>query len=122
MELIDRAQAHIVRMDVVVRAAEIKWGLMGSLETLVPPELAAKFQTQWGKLSEAVMANAYEDIMLLADGVVRGIWAMERVAVLAGSEVQGLSPIGLGTSVMAPIEVVSEYVPSGLPMDQPIPF
>ena len=121
MTLQHRSQAHLNRMDWVVRAAEIKWGMMGGLESLVPPNLAAKFALQWGRLSEAIMANAHEDVIVLADGVVRGIWALERVAVLAGAEPSPLPGIGLETPLMAP-ERVSEYVPSGLPMDQEIPW
>ena len=121
MELQDRAQKYLERMDYIVRAAEIKWGIMFGLSALVPAELAAKFQTQWEKLSAAIMASDHEGVIVLTDGVVRGVWALEKAALDSGATPLGLSPIGLGVAVMPP-EKVSEYVPSGLPMDQEIPF
>jgi len=125
MELMERAQRHLERMDIVVRASEIKWGVMvpggAGLLGMVPPELAAKFNTQWDKLSDAITNSRHEDVIVLADGVVRGIWALERVVVLGGMEPSPLLSIGLGAAP-APTEKPSEYVPSGLPMDQEIPW
>lgn len=121
MELNERAQSYLERMDYVVRAAEIKWGIMFGLEALVPAELAAKFKTQWNHLSEAVMTNDYEGIITHADGVVRGVWALERMAIQSGQEPLVLPPIGLGVKPMPP-EKEPEYKPSGLPMDQELGF
>ena len=122
MELQERAQKHIERMDYVVRTSEIKWGMMFGLSALVPLELAAKFDLQWQKLSEAIMDSRHEDVVMLSDGVIRGVWALEKVAVLNGHEPLPLSPIGLGVAVMASNEVVGEYVPSGKPMDEELGF
>lgn len=125
MELQERAQKHLERMDIVVRAVEIKWGLMnlgaGGVEQLVPSELAAKFQAQWDKLSSAVTEQRYEDVILLSDGVVRGVWAMDKAAMAAGHEPGALLPIGAGLAPL-PEPKQSEYVPSGRPMDEAIPF
>ena len=123
MSLQERAQRHIERMDIVVKAAEIKYGLLAGITAEpVPPELAAKFDAQWQKLSEAIMDSRHEDVIVLADGVVRGIWALDRFVVLAGADPLALSPIGLETHVMASNEVVGEYVASGLPLDQELGF
>lgn len=115
MELMDVAQYHLKRMDLVVRASEIRWGMFGALEQLVPPELAAKFQTQWQKLTAAVMESRHEDVCVLADGVIRGIWALENRAIIDGHTPLNLSPIGL--VVVSIPEEKSEYVPSGKPMN-----
>ncbi len=123
MELNDRAQAYLQRMDLVVRAAEIKWGILFALERLVPPELAAKFQAQWQKLSGAVMAKDYDEVIVHADGVIRGVWALEKVALEMGHVPEALSGIGLGVPVMLSEEdVIREYVESGRPMDEELGF
>ncbi len=117
MNLIDREIAHLTRMDFVVRTCEIKWGLMFGITRLVPPELAAKFDLQWLKLSEAIMLKDHEGVMMLSDGVIRGIWAMERAAILEGHIPHALSPIGLGSSEIV-IPKAPEYKPTGKSMNE----
>lgn len=107
MTLQDRAQAHLQRMDIVVRAAEIKWGIMFGLSALVPTELAAKFQTQWDKLSAAIMASDHEGVIVLADGVVRGVWALDAAAVAAGHVPGALVAVGVGVVVPKAVEASS---------------
>ena len=100
-DMLERSQLHLNRLDLVVRAAEIKWGIMDRLETLCSPETATKFGNHWAKLSMAIMASEYEDVVLLADGAVRGVWRMEAEAIAAGHTPGALMPLGVGGS--API-------------------
>lgn len=95
MELKERAHRHIERMDFVVRAAEIKWGIPLMLTTLIEPDLAGKFQRQWQALSAAISECRDADVIELTDGAIRGIWAMERAALDAGHKPNALSPIGV---------------------------
>jgi hypothetical protein len=101
MELIDRAQSHLNRMDFVVKSIEIKWGIMFAVLSLVPPELAEKFQRQWQSLNNALAENRHEDIISLTDGVIRGCWALDKAAMSAGNDPQRLDQIGIETPVMA---------------------
>lgn len=89
----DKAQRHLERLDVVIRASEIKWGLF-RLETLVPEDLAAKFKRQWDGLSLAITEARHEDVVVMADGAIRGIWAMEKTAMGAGCDPEALLPFG----------------------------
>lgn len=109
MELKDRAQSHIQRMDLIVHASEVKWGLMFRLKQLVPDDLAAKFQRKWDELSEAVMDKRYEDTIILSDDIIRGVGVLEAAAVDAGHVPEDLLPIGVETP-----RVVHESVPSGV--------
>ena len=94
----ERAQKHLERLDQVMRGAEIKWGILFRLETLVPEELSAKFKVQWNKLSESIMNANHADTILLADGAVRGIWALEAAALAAGCVPEPLPTCLLYTS------------------------
>lgn len=84
MDKIETAQRHIERLDIVVRACEIKWGVCFMIEKKVPAELWAKFQRQWDALSAAITGCDYEIVPDLADGAVRGVWALEKAAMDAG--------------------------------------
>jgi len=99
MELKERATAHIARLDMVVKAAEIKWGVPLLLETLVDANLAAKFGRQWDALSDAIMGSRHEEVIELADGAIRGVWAMEKAALAAGQVPAALAPIGVAVPV-----------------------
>ena len=109
MELKDRAQSHISRMDLIVHASEIRWGMMFRLKHLVPDELAEKFTRQWRALGDATMDKRYEDMVSLSDGVIRGMWALEAAAMDAGHVPEDLLPIGVETP-----RVVHEDAPSAI--------
>lgn len=95
MTPLEKSQKHLERMDAVVRAAEIKWGAPFRLVQLVPDDLAAKFDRQWQSLSSAITESRHEDVCLLADGVIRGVWALEKTAMATGHEPLTLASIGL---------------------------
>lgn len=114
MDLKERAQKHIERLDIIVKATEIKWGVMWQIEALVPQELADKFNRQWEALSSAITDRRHEDVIDLSDGAVRGIWAMEKAAILAGN-----APVQLSTIGMAIAEPVTADVSTHIPQLPP---
>jgi hypothetical protein len=103
MELQDRAQEHIKRMDIVVRATETKWGIFLPLH-LVPVPLKEAFDRQWSKLSQAILESRHEDVMILADGVIRGLWKIDDTLNRAGVEPADLNPIGVVSEVSHKLE------------------
>ena len=80
----DKAQAHLHRLDIVVKAVEIRWGVCFGVQAFVPPELWQKFDRQWSALNAAITENRHEDVVTLADGAVRGVWALDKAAWEAG--------------------------------------
>lgn len=98
MKPYEKAQAHLHRMDWVVKGAEIKWGLFTALEDKLGGELAAKFKRQWEALSAAVMAQDHDGVATLADGVIRGVWALEKAAFEMGLVPDPLPEIGAGVA------------------------
>lgn len=97
MEPQHRAQKHLQRMDIVMKAAEIKYGVMFTESNLINLELRNKFARQWEKLNSAIMECRYHDVCTLADGVVRGVWAIEKAMEASQAAPCGLTPIGIGT-------------------------
>ena len=110
MELSIRARKHIERLDIVVKAAEVKWGVPLQLEQLVPPEMAAKFGRQWDALSAAITSGNYEDMIELADGAIRGVWAMDKAALDAGNVPATPSPIGAKNDFVPEAAKVEETI------------
>jgi hypothetical protein len=92
MDIIETAQRHIERLDIVVRACEIKWGVCFGIEMKIPKDLWDKFQRQWDALSAAISGCDHASVPDLADGAVRGVWAMEKAALDAGYTPEPLLP------------------------------
>ena len=117
MEQRDIAQKHLNRMDAVVHAAEIKWGILMQLRHMVEPELAEKFDRQWAKLSLALEECRHDDVIALADGTIRGIWAMEAQAMASGHIPLPIQPYEVKTPDKADMGVCDtvedEIIPLG---------
>ena len=103
MELIDRSQEHLKRMDIVMRSMETKWGIFLPLH-LVPVPLKDAFERQWSKLSQATITANYEDVIMLSDGVIRGLWKIDDTLNRAGVSTDELIPIGVVGKVSKKLE------------------
>ena len=105
MNIKKAAEYHLHRMDIIISAAEIRWGIMMQLVNLAGGELAEKFERQWSALSAAILESRYADIVILSDGVCRGVWALERAAIAAGHVSQSLPPYVHERASIASVEV-----------------
>jgi hypothetical protein len=73
----------INQLDDVASGYEAVWGV-GKLESLVPPDLARKWDAQKLKLDEAIQAGDENRVRLLVDGCIRGYGALNDAALSAG--------------------------------------
>ncbi len=89
------AQAHLYRLDIITKSTEVKWGLAGRIETLCTKGTADKICAHWDRLSNAIICNEYDDIVLLSDGMVRGWWLADAEAIANGHTPQALPALGV---------------------------
>ncbi len=112
----DRARAALQVLDITVSALEIKWGVCFGVTAHAPPELVAKFDRQWEKLNAAITDARHEDVVVLAQGTIRGCWALDKAALDAGN-VPTLPEVGAGAPAAGSSRVsageVSEPLPAG---------
>lgn len=73
----------VYQLDDVAAGYEAVWGI-GKLESLVPPDLARKWDTQKQKLDDAIQSGDENKVRLLVDGCIRGYGALHDAAIASG--------------------------------------
>lgn len=76
-------QRWLQKLDTVACEYESRWGV-SRLHTLVPFDLAAKWDAQTKKLNAAIVENDLAVMPELVEGCIRGYAALERAAIAAG--------------------------------------
>lgn len=76
-------QRWLHKLDIVASEYESRWGV-SRLHTLVPYEVAAKWNVQVGKLNDAIKQSKLELMPDLVEGTIRGYAALERAAIAEG--------------------------------------
>jgi hypothetical protein len=98
------AQAAVDWLDEIAIGFERKWGV-GRLPKLVDPALAIRFQTQAGKLNEALSSGRSDAINAQASAMVRAWMALDAAATAAGAT--QLSPLVWEVTLPSTGEVVA---------------
>jgi len=73
----------VCQLDDVAVGYEAVWGV-GKLESLVPPDLARKWDAQKQKMDDAIQSGDENKVRLLVDGCIRGYGAMHEAAIASG--------------------------------------